>query len=158
MNSSGYNEVNYEELGELVKQVLEDKKTLAQVNNVSESELNNLYVDAVAYYAAEEMDEALTQFTYLVMNNPWNRLYLVGLASCLHAEKQYQNAMVFYGYAAMMDARDAAVTFRIGQCFNSLGMMKEAIEALQTSIDQSYVTPVQPEVRSLAQSALYSIQ
>ena len=98
MNSSGYNEVNYEELGELVKQVLEDKKTLAQVNNVSESELNNLYVEAVAYYAAEEMDEALTQFTYLVMNNPWNRLYLVGLASCLHAEKQYQNAMVFYGY------------------------------------------------------------
>ena len=52
MNSSGYNEVNYEELGELVKQVLEDKKTLAQVNNVSESELNNLYVEAVAHYAA----------------------------------------------------------------------------------------------------------
>ena len=88
------------------------------------------------------------------MNDPWRREYLFGLASTLHALGQFEDALIFYGYATLMDACDAGVTFRIGQCYLSLDKPNEALDALRTSVTQSFLPPEQPEIRQLAQSLL----
>lgn len=88
------------------------------------------------------------------MYQPCERKYLIGLASTLHALEQYRYALVFYGYASLLDARDAGVTFRIAQCYLAIEQTSEAIDALQTSIEQSFIAPIQPDIRRLAQTLL----
>ncbi|WP_298773349.1 CesD/SycD/LcrH family type III secretion system chaperone [uncultured Shewanella sp.] len=145
------------QLANAIERVIDGHQSLAEHNGVTEDELNNIYQDALTYYQQQDMQSALSAFTYLVMNNSWRREYIFGFASCLHALEQYENALSFYGYAALMDACDAGVTFRIAQCYYSIGKSSEAIEALQTSIEQSFIENVQPEIRALAQSLLQEI-
>lgn len=146
--------IDIEQVTKSIDKVINGHQTLAQLNNVDDQTLANTYKNAVEEYQNEHMSVALTHFTYLVMNNPWRREYLFGLASTLHALEQFENALIFYGYATLMNACDAGVTFRIGQCYLSLGKKNEAFDALQTSITQSFLSPEQPEIRQLAQSLI----
>ncbi|WP_119712125.1 hypothetical protein [Arsenophonus endosymbiont of Aleurodicus floccissimus] len=90
-----------------------------QQQNISSEVLNATYQQAVDVYQQLLLSLALTAFTDLVMYQPCERKYLIGLASTLHALEQYRYALVFYGYASLLDARDAGVTvtFRIAQCY-----------------------------------------
>lgn len=146
-----------EQLANAIQRVIDGHQPLAEHNDITDVELNNAYQDALKYYQQQDMPAALGAFTYLVMNNSWRREYIFGLASCLHALDQYENALSFYGYTAIMDACDAGVTFRIAQCYCSIERPIEAIEALQTCIEQSFIDPVQPEIRALAQNLLQEI-
>ena len=146
--------IDIEQVTKSIDKVINGHQTLAQLNNVDDQTLANTYKNAVEEYQNEHMSVALTHFTYLVMNNPWRREYLFGLASTLHALEQFENALIFYGYATLMNACDAGATFRIGQCYLSLGKKNEAFDALQTSITQSFLSPEQPEIRQLAQSLI----
>ena len=126
--------IDIDQVTKSIDKVINGHQTLAQLNNVDDQTLANTYKNAVEEYQNEHMSVALTHFTYLVMNNPWRREYLFGLASTLHALEQFENALIFYGYATLMNACDAGVTFRIGQCYLSLGKKTEAFDALQSKL------------------------
>ncbi|MCL9780668.1 type III secretion protein [Vibrio sp. S4M6] len=149
--------IDLETLQTLIHEVLIEHKTLAQFKQMSSFELDDTYRQALIYYQNHDMPEALSHFTYLVMHDPWQFEFMFGLASTLHALNQFESALVFYGYATLMNACDAGVTFRIGQCYLSLGKTEPSISALQTSIEQSYLPPIQLDVRVLAQSLLDEI-
>ncbi|MCL1123229.1 CesD/SycD/LcrH family type III secretion system chaperone [Shewanella surugensis] len=146
-----------EQIANAIQRAISEHQTQADYNGVTDIELDQAYSEALSYYQQQDMNAALVAFTYLIMNNPWRRHYIVGFASSLHALEQYENALTFYGYAALMDACDAGITFRIAQCFFAINRQTEAIEALKTSIDQSFIEPVQPEIRALAQNLLQEI-
>lgn len=143
-----------EQIADAIQRAIGNHQTQADYNGVSDTELDNAYREALEDYQQQEMQSALVTFTYLIINNPWRREYIFGFASCLHALEQYENALAFYGYAALMDACDAGVTFRIAQCYLSIGKHYEAIEALQTCIEQSYIEPTQSDIRTLAETLL----
>lgn len=157
MTSSKQMTPELEQLANAIQRAIGAHQTQADYNGVTDTELDNAHRDALEHYQSQDMQSALLSFTYLVMNNPWKRDYILGFASCLHALDQFENALSFYGYAALMDACDAGVTFRIAQCYSSIGRPTESIEALQTCIDQSFIDPVQPEIRTLAQNFLQEI-
>ena len=144
--------IDFKEVSLSIDNIINGHQTREQLNNIDEEALLHIYQDALEKYQNGDMADAMTHFTYLVMNNPWNREYIFGLASTLHALEQIENALVFYGYASLMDACDAGVTFRIGQCYLSLNKPNEALDALQTSITQSFLSPEQLKIRQLAQS------
>lgn len=148
-------EVTLEQLIAIIEQALTQPQTQQQTQqNISSEVLNETYQQAVDAYQQLLLSPALTAFTYLVMYQPCERKYLIGLASTLHALEQYRYALVFYGYASLLDARDAGVTFRIAQCYLAIEQTSEAIDALQTSIEQSFIAPIQPDIRRLAQTLL----
>ena len=148
------NRVTLEQLTAIIEQAFTQPQMLAQQQNISTEILNATYHQALDAYQQQQMSSALTAFTYLVMYQPYEFDYLFGLASTLHALEQYQHALVFYGYANLLDARDAGVTFRIAQCYLAIEQTSEAIDALQTSIEQSFIAPIQPDIRRLAQTLL----
>lgn len=157
MTNTNFLPVDINQVAESIQDVVNGHKTLAQLNGVEESALDQAYQSALERYQEEDMPGALTHFTYLVMNNPWRREYMFGMASTLHALDQFEHALIFYGYSTLMNACDAGVTFRIGQCYLSLEKQPEAIDALHTCIEQSFIIPEQPEIRALAQSLLDEI-
>ncbi|MDN3610009.1 type III secretion protein [Vibrio ostreicida] len=157
MKTTNFLSIDLNQVSETIKAVIGGHQTLAELNQVEDSQLDQCYESAIALYNESRMVEALPKFAYLAMHNPWCRDFLFGLASTLHALQQTEHALVFYGYVTLMDACDAGATFRIGQCYLSLGKKNEAMDALYTSIEQSFLTPEQPEIRSFAQSLLDDI-
>ncbi len=156
MNTDAFS-IDANQIKKSIESVINGHQTLAQLNNIDEGTLVHTYQGALEEYHSGNMAEAMTHFTYLVMNDPWRREYLFGLASTLHALGQFEDALIFYGYATLMDACDAGVTFRIGQCYLSLDKPNEALDALRTSVTQSFLPPEQPEIRQLALSLLDEI-
>ncbi|WP_299005514.1 CesD/SycD/LcrH family type III secretion system chaperone [uncultured Shewanella sp.] len=157
MKSSTKMTPDLKQLADAIQRAIGEHQTQADYNGITDTELDKVHEDALEHYQAQDMQSALVSFTYLVMKDPWKRAYILGFASCLHALEQFENALSFYGFAALMDACDAGVTFRIAQCYFSIDRPTESIEALQTCIDQSFIDPIQPEIRTLAQNFLQEI-
>ncbi|MFS1562406.1 MAG: hypothetical protein ACL7AX_01095 [Candidatus Arsenophonus phytopathogenicus] len=106
-------EVTLEQLIAIIEQALTQPQTK---QNISSEILNATYQQAVDAYQQLLLSPALTAFTYLVVPALRTKIsYRLGLT--LHALEQYRYALVFYGYASLLDARDAGVTFRIAQCY-----------------------------------------
>lgn len=134
-----------------------EQKTLAELAGLSSQELEEVYESGLIKYQAGLPSEAIVDFTYLVMHQPWDRRFHLALASTLHWLGEYQNALTFYGYALVMDACDPSTSFRIAQCLLSLDEEATAIEALQMAITQSYSKPEYHEVGVQAQTLLEAL-
>ncbi|MGB0895603.1 MAG: CesD/SycD/LcrH family type III secretion system chaperone [Parashewanella sp.] len=150
-------EVDLEKLEEICQAMLIDHKSLAEVIGVSLQELEDIYVKGLEKYNNGKPEEAVADFTYLVMHQPWDRRFHMALGSTLHWLGQFKHAMNFYSYALVMDACDPGATFRIAQCFLSLDDEVSAIDALQTAIEQSYIKPEYHQIGQLSRQLLDEI-
>ena len=146
--------VDVKKLEEACQLALVEHKTLAEINGISSAELEEVYASGLDKYNQQKPEEAITDFTYLVMHQPWDRRFHMALGSTLHWLGEYTHAMNFYGYALVMDACDPGATFRIAQCFISLGDETAAIDALQTAITQSFTKPEHYDVGQHARKLL----
>ncbi|MBM7071145.1 CesD/SycD/LcrH family type III secretion system chaperone [Shewanella sp. 202IG2-18] len=146
--------IDLKKLEKACEQALSEHKTLAEIKNITPKELEVVYAKGLEKYNAGKPDEAMTEFTYLVMHMPWDRRFQMALGSTLHWLGEFKHALNFYGYALVMDACDPGATFRIGQCFLSLGDEPSAREALQTAIDQSYIRPDEHHIGEQARKLL----
>ena len=147
-------DIDLKKLEEICKKALVDHKTLAEIKNISPQELEEIYAKGLTKYNAGKPEEAIEEFTYLVMHMPWDRRFQMALGSTLHWLGEFKHALNFYGYAMVMDACDPGATFRIAQCFLSLGDEPSAREALQTAIDQSYIRPDDHHIGEQARTLL----
>lgn len=146
--------VQIKNLDEMCKALLVDGETFASLSEISVEELERIYTRGYESYHAGRYDEALVDFTYLVMHQPWDRRFHMALGSALHQEGEFQHALKFYGYALFMDACDPTPTLAIAQCLLALGEQVDAREALQTAIEQSYSDPKYHSVKETASALL----
>ncbi|WP_133405447.1 CesD/SycD/LcrH family type III secretion system chaperone [Parashewanella tropica] len=150
-------EVDIKQLEEACRLALVEHKTLAEAKGMTPQELEDVYAKGLEKYHAEKPEEALADFSYLVMHQPYDRRFHMALGSTFHWLGEFKHAMNFYGYALLMDACDPGATFRIAQCFLSLGDEASAIDALQTAISQSFTKPEHYEVGQHARKLLEEI-
>ncbi len=141
-------------IDQVCQQIMGEYKTLAEINNISSEELEEIYRRGLEDYQQSHLEQAMASFGYLVLHQPWDRRFHLAFASTLHWAGDYQRALTFYSYALAMDACDPASSFRMAQCLVSLGDENSAIEALQLAIKQSYSKPEYRETGELAQSLL----
>lgn len=144
-------------LDEMCQALLVEGATLASLSGISNEELERVYARGYESYQAGHYGEALVDFTYLVMHQPWDRRFHMALGSALHQEGEYQSALKFYGYALFMNACDPGPSYAIAQCLLALGEEADAREALQTAIEQSYTDPQYHTIGVMAQELLQKI-
>lgn len=150
-------ELDFEKLESACKLALVDQQTLGEQAGLTSQDLELVYQSGSSKYHAGMPAEAIVDFTYLVMHQPWDRRFHFALGSCLHWLGEYEHALTFYGYALAMDACNPNASFRIAQCFMSLDDDTSAIEALQMAISQSYSKAEHHFVRKQAQQLLSAI-
>lgn len=150
-------ELDFEKLEAACQLALVNQQTLAEQVGLTSQDLELIYQSGTSKYQMGLPAEAIVDFTYLVMHQPWDRRFHLGLGSCLHWLGEYQHALTFYGYALVMDACSPEASFRIAQCFLSLNDDAAAIEALQMAISQSYSEPEHHFVGDQAQQLLSAL-
>ena len=118
-------------IAEGVKTLIKDKATLKQLKGVTNDELEAVYSLAFGYYQTGKYEEALKLFQFLVLFDHLNAKYWFGLGAAQQANKDFQNAVVSYGYCSFLKLDNPKPQLHAAECFLALGDKKSAASALE---------------------------
>lgn len=113
---------------------------------LSSEATDSLYAIAYELYRNGKYDAARHFFHYLALKDPMDRRCLIALAACHQMLKEYKLAIEYYSIAAIQKPEDPYAHWYAAECFHSLGVVKEAFEALESA---RIVAEKSPEYASL---------
>ena len=122
--------IDTEKIAEGVKSLIEKGSTLKQLKGVSNEELEAVYSLAFGYYRTGKYDEAAKLFQFLVLFDHLNKKYWMGLGAVQQVLKDFQGAIVSYGYSSFLDLKNPKPQFHAAECFLAMGDRRNAASAL----------------------------
>lgn len=121
--------VSEDEVIGLLEQIMEGETTLAEIKGLSADALELLYSIAHQFYTAGNYERASQFFQNLMLLNHWDVRYTFGLAACMQAQKQYEEALNVYSALYFMDSKNPDIFLNAGICRLALGDKVEAEDA-----------------------------
>ena len=79
---------------------------------------------------AGKFNEALKLFQFLVLFDHLNKKYWMGLGAVQQVLKDFQGAIVSYGYSSFLDLKNPKPQFHAAECFLAMGDRRNAASAL----------------------------
>jgi type III secretion system low calcium response chaperone LcrH/SycD len=125
--------------------------TLAEWLNLDESDMEASYALACFLYERDEYDTALNLFGLLLMGNPYDRRYAMGMGMCKQMLKQYDDAIGYYANVLVMDFDDPVPSFHTAECLVQKGLREEALGVLEICLRRTRA-PEHQELRNKAQN------
>ena len=123
--------IDTKKVAEGVRALVEDNATLKQLNGVSNAELEAVYSLAFGYYRTGKYEEALKLFRFLVLFDHLNAKYWFGLGAVQQVLKDYQGAVVSYGYCSFLKLDNPKPQLHAAECFLALGDRRNAASSLE---------------------------
>lgn len=105
--------------------------TLAEWVGADDSDLEALYAAAYLFYERDDYDTSLRLFGLLLMGNPYDRRFAIGMGMCKQMLKQYEDAIGYYASALIMDFDDPLPSFHTAECLVQIGKRAEALHMLE---------------------------
>ena len=118
-------------IADTVKTLIKDGATLKQLKGVTNAELEAVYSLAFSYYRIGKFDEAFKLFQFLVLFDHLNAKFWFGLGATQQALKDYQNAVVSYGYCSFLKLDNPKPQLHAAECFLALGDKRNAASSLE---------------------------
>ena len=123
--------------------------TLAEWVGADDADLEALYAAAWLFYDRDDYDTALRLYGLLLMANPYDRRFAIGMGMCKQMLKQYDDAIGYYANALVLDFDDPLPSFHTAECLVQKGLRNEALQALELCISRAKA----PEHKALLQKA-----
>jgi len=114
-----------------VEALIKENATLKQLKGVSNEELEAVYALAFGYYRTGKYDEALKLFQFLVLFDHLNAKFWMGLGAVQQVLKDYQNAVVSYGYCSFLKLDNPKPQLHAAECFLAMGDKRNAASSLE---------------------------
>ena len=114
-----------------IKTLFEKETTMKQLKGVTNDELEAVYSLAFGYYQTGKYEEAHKLFQFLVLFDHLNAKYWFGLGAAQQALKDFQNAVVSYGYCSFLKLDNPKPQLHAAECFLALGDKRSAASALE---------------------------
>lgn len=114
--------------------VLYGNKIFSHVLDYSSSELELFYEKGYNYLISGNLEEACIYFSFLLVQQPYDRRFHFAYACTLKELGDYKNALTFFGYAITMQANDPYAFYHTGVCFMELDEIDAARDALDSCI------------------------
>lgn len=105
-------------------------ETLQKAFSVTESEMKELYRLAYTHYQKENYSLAHEHYRFLVILDPFERLYWMGYAASLQLLHHFEKALHGYAVAALLDQQDPICHYHAHECYLALHNSAEAFKAL----------------------------
>lgn len=118
-------------IAEAARACAQDGATLKQLKGVTNEELDAVYFLAYGYYQTGRLEEASKLFRFLVLFDHLNAKYWFGLGAVQQVDKNYQDAIVSYGYSSFLDLSDPKPQFHAAECFLAMGDKRGAASAIE---------------------------
>ena len=114
-----------------VEALIKENATLKQLKGVSNEELEAVYSLAYGYYRTGKYYEALKLFQFLVLFDHLNAKFWMGLGAVQQVLKDYQNAVVSYGYCSFLKLDNPKPQLHAAECFLAMGDKRNAASSLE---------------------------
>jgi type III secretion system low calcium response chaperone LcrH/SycD len=131
--------------------------TLAEWLNLDDADMEASYALACFLYERDEYDTALNLFGLLLMGNPYDRRYAMGMGMCKQMLKQYDDAIGYYANVLVMDFDDPVPSFHTAECLVQKGLREEALGVLEICLRRT-LAPEHQEIRKKAQNLQLLLQ
>lgn len=122
---------------------------------MSDAMVEGFYGQAYRLYNTGKYAQAAEMFRFLVMVNPMEPKYAMGLAASFHMLKHYQQAITAYTMCGVIDPDSPIPHYHASDCYIQLKDQMSAIIALEMAIKRA---GIKPEYQALKDRALLSIQ
>ena len=123
--------IDTKKVAETVKSLIKDGSTLKQLKGISNEELEAVYSLAFGYYRTGKYEEALKLFQFLVLFDHLNAKFWMGLGAVQQVLKDYQNAVVSYGYCSFLKLDNPKPQLHAAECFLAMGDKRNAASSLE---------------------------
>lgn len=111
----------------LMKKATEKAITPKDLLNIDDARIESIYAQAYRYYNTGKFKDASELFRYLMMMNPSEAKYTLGLAACYHLLKNYKAAAQIYLLCGILDENSPIPSFHASDCYLQ---MKDRVSAL----------------------------
>ena len=122
--------IDTKKIAEGVKTLIETTATLKQMKGITNAELEAVYALAFGYYRTGKFEEALKLFQFLVLFDHLNAKYWMGLGAVQQVMKDYQSAVLSYGYCSFLKLDNPKPQLHAAECFLAMGDKRKAASAL----------------------------
>ena len=123
--------IDTKKIAETVKAMAQDGATLKQFKGVTNAELEAVYSLAFGYYKTGKYEEAHKLFQFLVLFDHLNAKFWMGLGAVQQMEKDYQNAVISYGYSSFLKLDNPKPQLHAAECFLAMGDKRNAASSLE---------------------------
>lgn len=119
------------ELGtKMLGQSMSPKDAMGITNDM----LEGIYSFGYRLYNNGKYNDAAPIFRLLVLLDPGQAKYLMGLAACFHMCKDYLSASTTYSLCSLIDLDDPLPFYHASDCYLQLGEQETALKCLEISI------------------------
>ena len=132
--------------------------TFKELKNLSDNTMESVYSVAYNLYQSGKYDEATKVFQFLCFYDHYNHKYYLGLGACRMMQKEYEQALDFFGFAASMDTSDPRAILYIADCQLAMGNIKGAEVGYQAAIEWAGSQEEYLEEKQRAQNMLDSLR
>jgi type III secretion system low calcium response chaperone LcrH/SycD len=123
--------IDTEKIAKGVEALMKENATLKQLKGVTNAELEAVYSLAFGYYRTGKYGEALKLFQFLVLFDHLNAKFWMGLGAVQQAMKDFQNAVVSYGYCSFLKLDNPKPQLHAAECFLAMGDRRNAASSLE---------------------------
>lgn len=121
----------------------------------SSKRMEEIYAHAYRLYNTGIYVEASRLFRLLMILNPQDVRYYLGLAACLHMRKEYSDAAQAYIVCSILDMNNPIYMFHASDCFVQIRDRLSALLVLEQAVQKA---GNQPEYQVLKERALLMIE
>jgi type III secretion system low calcium response chaperone LcrH/SycD len=112
---------------ELLSKMTLEGQTARQAMGIDDNAMEYMYGEARSLYNNGLYEKARSVFEVLAMIDP-KHPFVMGIASCLHMQKKYKEAVYTYIQASFIDNDSPLPFYYMADCFEQLG--KETLKAV----------------------------
>jgi len=135
----------------MLKQGLSPKDAMG----ISSQVLEGIYAQAYRLYNTGKYPEASHLFRTLIIMDPTQAKYVLGLGACFHMLKEYRNAISTYTMSSIIDGQNPIPYYHSSDCFIQMKDYLSAIVSLKMAIKYA---GDKPEYAKLKERALLSLE
>lgn len=115
---------------------VQDGFTPKDVLNMSDVQLEGLYAQAYNFYQTGRYKDAVQIFRLLMMFNPNEAKYCLGLAACYHLLKEYDNAVQIYTMLSIIETENPIPFYHMSDCYIAMNDTLSAIVSLEMALSR----------------------
>lgn len=143
-----------EKVGEMVKTLFDTGRMPLEAMGFNNEKLDIVYGQAYRLYNSGNYNEAANLFRLLMVLDPTEVKYGLGLGACFHMLKEYENAVKTYVTVGIMDSTSPLPYFHASDCYIQMRDKASAILCLDMAVKRA---GNKPEYQVLKDRALLSI-
>lgn len=142
----------------LVTDVYEKGMLPKDAMGLSDEMIESMYNFAYRLYNTGKYEQASHIFRLLIMLNPVESRFMMGLAASYHMRKDYYNAATCYTICNILDPRDPLPHYHISDCYIETGNIEQALQELELCILCSEKFPVFDAIKDRAKLTIESLK